>query len=382
MKKILIICAVLILSMVMSQTAQAVMVPLVAGQDLLVGHVRVEINLDGDLEVEYLLDVDLECMELEFEEIHLHVAWQADLIPTNNKNLPQIGQFQYSSPLTVIDLDGDAIPGTPDTEVSIAAHAVVSSPSCDICEELTVGLIEELEIDYTELTGDSYFEITIGDTTYPVWCIDRDHSMSLYQGGYPFTLYDVRTYTAICDGIAYESFPTELSEGYGELGGVDRPENLMLVLWIINQKMLGNPVADDWEVGDIQWVIWHLMEGLTDDEPPVPQIPLQNEDQEAILAAAEAGVIDWYPGCCDYVGVILAPSLPLPDPLDSDDEVPLDDQVRQLAIMLIPGPCCLDETAWALSENPEGILFAPLNDKPNNTKRSGSWAEHFEFPIP
>ena len=56
MKKTLItICAMLVFSMVMSLPAQAVEVPLVAGQDMPVGHVIVE-QVDGSLSVEYVLD--------------------------------------------------------------------------------------------------------------------------------------------------------------------------------------------------------------------------------------------------------------------------------------------------------------------------------------
>jgi hypothetical protein len=374
MKKTLItICAVLIISMAMSQPAHAVMVPLVAGQDMLVGHVRVE--LDGDnLVVEYLLDEELyeNCETsdfLEFKEIHLHVAWQPGLIPTNKKGLPEIGHFEYSDELNVIPI-GD-IPGTPDGEVSIAAHAVVGNESefCGICDELVISNIAELEIAYTAVTGDSYFEVTFGGKTYPVWCVDRDHSMSLGVGptAYPFPLYNVATYAATCVPELYDPFPTELGEGYGPAGGIDRPENLPAVVWILNQWRLKTAITALWNVMDIQQAVWHLME--TVGEEPI------NEAQQAIVDAVPAELPG--PGCCDYVGVILAPSLPFP----IDVEV-FDEDIRQLAIMLVPAPCCMDETAWGLSGYPDarnGILFAPLNDK---GKRSGSWAEHFEFPIP
>jgi hypothetical protein len=374
MKKTLItICAMLILSMAMSQPAQAVMVPLVAGQDMLVGHVRVE-WVGGNLEVEYLLDEELyeNCETsdfLEFKEIHLHVAWQPGLIPTNNKGLPQIGQFDYSDVLNVIPY-GD-IPGTPDTEVSIAAHAVVGNESefCGICDELVIGNIEELSIAYTELTGDSYFEITFGGKTYPVWCVDHDHSMSLGVGptAYPFPLEDVVTYAATCVPELYDPFPDVLGDGYGLLGGIDRPENLPAVVWILNQWRLHTAITAAWNVTDIQEVVWYLMEDIGD-------MPI-NAAQQLILDAIPDPLPE--PGCCDYVGIIILPTLPV-----VNDMLLLDSQLRQIAIMLVPAPCCMDETAWALSGYPDarnGILFAPIG---GNGKRSGSWAEYFNFPIP
>jgi hypothetical protein len=302
---------------------------------------------------------------LEFEEIHLHVAWQAGLIPTNNKNLPQIGHFEYSDVLNVIDLDD--IPGTRDTEVSIAAHAVVSNESefCGICDELVIGSIDELEIDYTELTGNSYFEITIGDETYPVWCVDYDHSMSLGVGptAYPFFLYDVTTYAATCVPELYDPFPTDLGSGYGALGGIDRPENLPAVVWILNQWRLQTAITATWTVSDIQWAVWSLVEAAGEITPTAAQ--------QAIIDAVPAELPE--PGCCDYVGVIIMPTQPVVDLIPVPDI-----ELRQLAILLVPAPCCMDETAWAL-DPVTGTLFAP--DGPKG-KRSGSWAEYFSFVIP
>ena len=383
-KTLMIICAVLVLSMAMSQPAQAVDVPLVAGQDMLVGHVRVEVIEDAgvpvSLRVEYLLDEELyeNCETgdfLELAEIHLHVAWQAALIPQNKKGMPKIGHFEYSGNPTVIDLDD--IPGTRDTEVSIAAHAVVSNESefCGICDELVIGSIPELVIDYTELdfNAESYFEITIGTETYPVWCVDIDHSMSLGVGptAYDFPLYDVVTYAATCVPELYDPFPTELGSGYGALGGIDRPENLPAVVWILNQWRLQTAITALWTVPDIQWAVWSLMEAEG-------EITL-NSDRQDIVDAVPAELPE--PGCCDYVGVIIMPTQPVV--IVDDEPVPVpDDELRQLAILLVPAPCCMDETAWALSGYPDdrdGILFAPVN--PKNGKRSGSWAEHFTFPI-
>ena len=379
MKKTLItICAMLVFSMVMSLPAQAVEVPLVAGQDMPVGHVIVE-QVDGSLSVEYVLDEVLyEGCEtgdfLELMEIHLHVAYQADLIPTNNKGLPKIGHFEYNGNPTLIPLG--EIPGTPGDTVYIAAHAVVGTDSewCDICEEAATEMIdgEEVCIDFVEddePAGDSYFEVTINGKTYPTWCVDRDHSMSLNEGptAYPFCFEDVVTlYSSTCAPDFYP-LPEELTSGYGDDGGIENPENLPAVLWILNEWHNNNPAG--WNVLDIQQVIWYLMEDDVD---------LNNANQEAIHAAIPAEIPE--PDCCDYVGVIIMPT----QPVVIVDEVPVpvpDDELRQLAMMLVPAPCCIDETAWALSGYPDardGILFAPAGPK---GKRSGSWAEYFTFPV-
>jgi hypothetical protein len=379
MKKTLIICAVLVLSMVMSQPAEAdpLVVPLYAGQDLLVGHVTVEVIDDEGvptLRVEYLLDVDIyeeedvDCITgdfLEFEEIHLHVATSPGGIPVNKKGLPEIGHFMYNGNPTEIPLS--AIPAVPGDTIYIAAHAVVYNESefCGICDELVIGEIAELVIDYTELTGDSYFEITIGDETYPVWCVDFDHSMSLGIGpdAYPIDLEDVVTYAATCVPALYDPFPTDLGSGYGALGGIDRPENLPAVVWILNQWRLQTAITALWNVTDIQWAVWSLVEAAGEITPTAAQ--------QAIIDEVPAELPE--PGCCDYVGVIIMPTQPVVDLIPVPDI-----ELRQLAILLVPAPCCMDETAWAL-DPVTGTLFAP--DGPKG-KRSGSWAEYFSFVIP
>ena len=385
-KTLMIICAVLVLSMAMSQPAKALEVPLIAGQDMPVGHVTVEVIDDGGvptLRVEYLLDEVLyEGCEtgdfLEFKGIHLHVATTPGDIPQNNKGLPQIGHFMYNDNPTLIPLT--EIPAVPGDTIYIAAHAGVGSDSefCGICDDLVIETVEELVIDYVEDDGNSYFEITIGEgeeaVTYPVWCVDIDHSMSLSIGesAYPITLLNADLYAATCVPELYDPFPTELGSGYGPDGGIDRPENLPAVGWILNQwRLRTSPLTDDWNVPDIQRVVWHLMEGIIPGVPPAPDVPevqLQNAIQEAILASVPAELPE--PDCCDYVGVIIAPSVDLlPDALDID--------LRQLAILLVPAPCCIDETAWALDPD-TGTLFAPLK----NDKRICSWAEYFSFLIP
>jgi hypothetical protein len=367
---------------------------------MLVGHVTVEVIDDEGvptLRVEYLLDVDIyeeedvDCITgdfLEFEEIHLHVATSPDDIPVNKKGNPEIGHFMSNDNPTEIaltDIPGyEPGPDPPATTVLyIAAHAVVYNWSewCDICDELVIENVEELSIAYTEDGGVSYFSITIGDETYPVWCVDYDHSMSLHIGpdAYPIDLEDVKFYFATCVPGFIDQFPIELGSGYGVLGGIDRPENLPAVVWILNQyRLRTSPLTDDWTVPNVQQAVWYLMEDIGD-------ITL-NPAQQAIVDAVPEILPE--PGCCDYVGVIIAPSLPLPDPLDlgtgpapygpGRPHPALDDQVRQLAIMLVPAPCCMDETAWAL-DPVTGTLFVPAGP---SGKRSGSWAERFEFTIP
>jgi hypothetical protein len=245
------------------------------------------------------------------------------------------------------------IPAGPTDTIYIAAHAVVGNDFCDICDELVVETVDEVCIDYTEIGGDSYFEVTIDGETYPTWCVDIDHSMSLGVGptAYPFCMDDVRLYSATC-APDFFPLPTDLTTGYGSLGGIDRPENLELVLWILNEWHKNQPAG--WNVTDIQRVLWHLMEA--DGE-----VSLQNATQEDILAAALAAEI-YPPACCDYVGVIIMPTLPVVD----DIPVP-DGELRQLAIMLVPAPCC--ETAWG--DAFDGIQFSDDN----------GWAVYFSHDL-
>lgn len=108
---------------------------LLAGQDIDVGDVLVW--NDGDyLYVKYdITDPDW-CLA----ETHLQVATSLDGIPQKNGN-PIPGQFEYKNPLGCVDGYTYEIPLTwdPDTELYIAAHALVRGPKASMTVVSTAG---------------------------------------------------------------------------------------------------------------------------------------------------------------------------------------------------------------------------------------------------
>jgi uncharacterized repeat protein (TIGR01451 family) len=82
----------------------------------------------------------------------------------------------------------------------------------------------------------SFYTTTINGQTYESWCLDRDHHMFL---GKPYT------------AIVYSSLDPDLPDGV-----VDKPENLDLVNYILNQDYSG--LGAGWQ--EIQAAIWTLID--------------------------------------------------------------------------------------------------------------------------
>jgi hypothetical protein len=338
MRKTMFMMAVLTIGMV--GTTQAV--DLIAGQHMVVGSVEVEVVTGPALHVEYLLDVD--CEDVELLETHLHVAsnppgtnW-----PITNKGNPRVGKFEYSGDteytIPLADIPGE--PGPGDT-IYIAAHAVTGTDFCSV-DELP-GLVTG-DVDWDQSLN-TYFKITISggtilDGVHGAWCADAALQVN----------YDPVSYTVV------PSVPAEIN-------------------CLLNNHYVGATAADGkaFTIGDVQLAIWILLDPALEDlddfkaAHPGKAEDLNNwfgpytgggADDPISQAAHVQEILDdvfeceMVPGCCDVMGILLYPPVPLEGPLN------------QPVLIEIPAPCC--ETAWG-----QGTSW------PGN-----NWAMYFTFVIP
>jgi len=295
----------------------------------------VEVWNDGEyLYVKYVVTDEDWCLT----ETHLEVATAPEDIPQKNGN-PIPGQFTHEGEHDCvagveykIDLSWAA-----GTALSIAAHGVVQTGGMD---GLEATLPDQVTI-ATAFPGlgygaPSYFDVTVsGGTTldgmYDSYCVDTDRG----RGDGTANVYS-----------SYEPLPPSVP--------IEKPENLDLVNWIINQGFEGQPSGCDgaYTYGDVQWAIWQLVE----DDPPADHKSLGDWSlcrAQEILDAAVANGEGFVPGCGDVVGIIL-------DPVEW----------RQPVIIWVEVPCPEDETAWG------GDYFGDPREFPGK-----NWAIHFAYSV-
>ena len=315
MKKyiVLFFTIVLILSIGAVVSADTTVIDLVAGQNEVIGNVTVE-QVGDDLVVTYNITVAGWCLTT----THLYVGSEPaqrhspGRFPYKHENLDCVTVDVF----TISDIDGDT--------VYIAAHADASFSTDNDTIPLGDGTVQ-YTLNGTDL--DSYFDNTINgavDGTFNGWCVDVERAIFLGAD------YDGTTYSTLSD------FPTDL---------VDRPENMDLINYIINQDYFEQGMS----YGDIQLAIWTLI----DDTTTYPGAYTQ-ANVDAIVADALANGEGFVPSCGDVVAIIVEPTVE-----------------AQTTIIEYPVPCVTGgnraETAWALAE--EGIAF-----------RQG-WGSYFEIQL-
>lgn len=359
-KLILVSVCVALVAFFGTQPAGADTYPLIAGQFYPVGEVTITNDADN-LYVVYSLSED--CEEIGILETHVHVGESLDDFPLTNKGLPKIGNFDYSGaepPSYTIPLGDMELP------LLVGVHGVVGSSFLE--DLLDLGCVDPIYCfpgpDDVKCAGvDAYFSVDLEGEIYEAWCADGDHGLGHNQG-YPLDLDCSIVYSTL------ETIPDWIQGGYGDTGGIDNPANLDLVNWILNQDYPGQGFT----VGEVQLAIWRLLDG----EPVQEALnSLANThiggyteaNVQQIIDEAIAGGDGFVPGCCEVVGVILVP----PPVGGGDPAEALDENLRQLVMLVVPAPC--DETIWG-----QGPLFTQRsNDK---GKRQGSWAMYCEYPKP
>jgi hypothetical protein len=222
--------------------------------------------------------------------------------------------------------------------VWVAAHAVVCGAGADYVE-FELGIDAEtsstdgrLSATFVQQSGSSsYWLITFNNgqelngNTYPGWCVDTDHTISGTKNMY--------------------LIPTYVDDGYGAvvlnpeaLVWVDKPENLDLVNWIINQGYVGTESPGDYGTytyGDVQRAIWVLI----DDNLTTNGLGSWNADRVTeVVTAAQTFGEGFVPTCGQVVAVLLV-----------DGSGSLQTTIFQVTFFELGLPCVptgMCETAW------------------------------------
>lgn len=300
---------------------------LYAGQHFEVGTVTFEAFSEGGknyLKVRYAITDPNWCLT----ETH----WYAGTEPPS-KAAP--GQFPYGDDnLDCVKTYEETIPLDSCAELYLAAHAVVYMVTYDGPPDLgdfALALPEQVSITVASpgTGGASYFDTTVTggtglDGTYAGWCIDTSRTIT------PGITYTAKVYSS------YEALPSGL---------VDKPQNLDLVNWIINQGFVGTPAptpcSGAYTYGDVQRAIWTLIDDANSTSGLGPYSQCRVDQ---IVAAALANGEGFEPGCYDTVAVILVP-------VNASGAVANQVIIAQVTFIEVGIPCDPvlgeDETAWA-----------------------------------
>ncbi len=300
---------------------------LLAGKNTKVGELIVTLE-DNLLKVTYVADDGWV-----ISESHLSVTGSLEEVPANRGGNPVPGLFEYHSDHhpAVTNYTYDVIIPGGVNQICILAHAVVA-PVLQwktSLEEFSLSLPETavIKVEYPVPGSQSYFKTTITeggilDGTYDGWCID--------VGNVIYNNVDYKT-------KVISSYDPDLAT----LGLIDKPENMDLVNWIINQDYPGNPAPDGkvFTYGDVQRTIWLLLEN------DITESGLGDWSQarvDKILEEAYNSGEGFLPQCDDKIAIILLP-----------DDMAQPFQITISTVFLTEFPsacepvCGKTETAWA-----------------------------------
>jgi hypothetical protein len=318
---------------------------LFAGRDIKVGEVIVTLN-GSYIKVKYVVKDGWA-----IAETHLSVTNSLEEVPTANGGNPRTGLFNHHSrhEPAVTGYVYDNIPVDDIGEIYILAHAEVKPVlhwKTDL-EAFNISLPETvvMKIDYPVWGSASYLKTTITEGgllngTYNSWCIDADNVI------YNNTDYLVKVISS------YD--PEFINQDL-----VEKPQNMAMVNWIINQNFPGKTAPDlsVYTYGDVQRAIWEL---LDDDISESGLGSWSQERVRSIITAAATGGSGFMPQCGEQIAVILSPV---------DIIKPFQITATQIILTEFPSACqpvCgKSETAWAA-----GYDFGGSN-----------WAKYFTFCV-
>ena len=294
---------------------------LYAGQHQLVG--TVSVSDDGaNLYVNYQLTDSTWLLQT----THLYVGATAP-----KKNAP--GSFQFHHEGVFSETDAYEIPlselGGAGTELFVAAHAevrrIVGYEDLDY-DAFDSSLPTSAPVSFLPVQGtsDAYWNITVSggssiDGSYEGWCIDAGRILP------PGNVYTANVLSSLDPNLA-------------DYGVLEKPENIDLINYILNQDLVGQPSPSGgvYTYGDVQVAIWTLI----DDEISTAGLgPWTQQHVDEIVDDAELNGSGYLPGCNDRVAVILVP-------VD-----PAGNIIGQVTIIVLTFPCEPtlggEETAWA-----------------------------------
>lgn len=261
-------------------------------------------------------------------ETHLSIKTSMAEIPQNNGN-PIPGKFKYKGyhdPM--VDAYTYVVPKTwpVGTKLYIAAHSVVMKPCVDGGGGGGTMPCDMLPAQVTEMVSqpgpNSYFVTTVSggtvlDGVYDGWCINT--GLRLFQG-------EPRMADVYCSLSALPA------------GIVDKPQNMDLVNWVLNQGYVGTMSPGGYGMytwSDIQRAIWELL----DNEPDGTGLGVWDPMRVAeITAGAMATGEGFMPAAGQCAAIVLVPR-------DASGNM-LQPNIVCKPYMPPPPPECGDETAW------------------------------------
>jgi len=300
----------------------ATQVDLLAGQNTLVGNVKVE--SDGiNYTITYTITEQGWCLS----QTHLSVGEFPEDFPHTDSGNPKIGLFEYGESLDCTSSASYTVPVSEGTY--IAAHAVVNCVSESSSEDTIANLPSTIHACVQAKPGEnSYFDINIDPENSlsgitGAWCLDYDTHLNFGD------CFDADVYTVFDD---LSGLPLDYEETIGAIN------------WILNQDY----ISQGYTYGEIQFAIWKFIEGKEINGPYLGAYDVLKA-REIYDAALEH--LNFVPQCGDLLGVILIPHISTVQPV----------------IIAVPLECnevgeC-EETAWA-----DGCDF------PGN-----NWATYFHY---
>ncbi|WP_290663092.1 hypothetical protein [Ignavibacterium sp.] len=319
-------------------------VELVAGQHYVVGTVCIKTE-GTNLKVKY----NITDSDWSITETHLAVVGDpADFPRTSNGN-PKVGNFPYKGTHSNVGEVEYTIPiGNLPSTVYVAAHAVVqncnSVPTTNLCPDFPSNV--SLTPTWLPSGYDYTVKVEFDSQTYFGFCVDN--SRYIGSGG-------ARTVNFIC---SYDPTIPNCTTF------VEKPENLDLVNWIINNRQ------SNWNRATVQAAIWKLINpsgNLTGWDTSTTTTGEWRHDpvlREQIIALAYQYGEGFVPGCDQKVLVLVYGPGEICNP------------IRQVLAFEVPVECvpgdCNSETAWGFPYNNGPV--------PGKSALFGSqWARYFSY---
>jgi hypothetical protein len=300
---------------------------LLAGQHTVIGKVTV-IMYGSIMRVIYQLNAP----NWGIMQTHLSVKPTWDQIPMTGSGNPIPGQFEYKNDHNHIigyyyDVDVSGM-----NQVSIAAHCKVenlSGNNPNPIDALVPGMVLQMDVDIFSVssgqsTGFPYYlglnlSSLAGSGFYDGFCVDKGSHLSGHI-----------TY----DAMTLDPFVSD--DALLNCLGIDQPQNMDLIAYIINQYYAG--AYGNAQAEELQIAIWNLMEpsgsSITTNEFTWDQIVV-----DAILQDAPNGE-GFVPGLCDYRFLLMDTKCSL--------SVQGGDDAQTVINVIVPQDCTPlgEETAW------------------------------------
>lgn len=321
-------------------------VELVAGQHEVVGNVCIE-PVGSNLKITY----SITSSGWSITETHLAVVGNPNQFPRTPNGNPKVGHFPYKGTHNNVSTVEYLVPiNNLPAQVYVGAHAVVEN-----CEQSTTTNLCPVFPENSNMTptwlpsdlSDYTVKTTFDFGTFSGFCVDN----SRYIGSG-----SSRVVNFIC---SYDEMPVCTPPQFF----IEKPENLDLVNWIINNRQ------SNWDRRTLQAVIWKLINpsgNLTNYlDPQGSNYWTHNATlREEIIALAIANGEGFTPECDQKVLVLVYGPGEICNPIRQV-------VAFEVSVECVPGECG-SETAWGFPYNNGPV--------PNMSAKFGNqWARYFSY---